>query len=116
MTTRIVERLKTGSVKNVVPFGIATMPAAPYVVVKPESVVGERSFLIIAHFKAGQNILLEDYIFNEVSELLKNFVTTDRHGNNVRIKDADKYTDIVVENDDSTISMERIFYVPSRLH
>ena len=116
MTTRIVERLKTGSVKNVVPFGIATMPAAPYVVVKPESGVGERSFLIIAHFKAGQNILLEDYIFNEVSELLKNFVTTDRHGNNVRIKDADKYTDIVVENDDSTISMERIFYVPSRLH
>ena len=116
MTTRIVERLKTGSVKNVVQFGIATMPAAPYVVVKPEASGNGRNFLVIAHFKAGQNILLENYIFNEVSTLLKNFVTTDRHGNNVRIKDAEKYTDIVVENDDSTISMERVFYVPSRLH
>ena len=116
MITRFVERLKTGTVKNVVPFGVSTMPSPPYVVVKPESAQNGRNFRIIPHFGVGQNILLENYVFNELSTLLKNFVTTDRNGNNVKIKDAEEYTDIVCENDDSTISMERVFYIPSRLH
>jgi len=36
MITKIVAQLKTGSVKNVVPFGMGSLPAPPYTVVKGE--------------------------------------------------------------------------------
>ena len=38
MITKIVAKLKEGTIKNVVPYGKAKpMPAAPYIVVKEES-------------------------------------------------------------------------------
>ena len=120
MLTKIIERLQTGSVSNVVKFGQSNdpMPSAPYVVVKTETNPIGRQFRIIAHFNLGEtdgvsnNTLLDLYIFNELPELLSNWSYTDQYGNYVTVKDAKEYTDIVADNDDSTISMERVFYIP----
>lgn len=117
MITKIVAKLKTGKIKNVVPFGSGNLPAAPYVVVKMESDGLGRGRLvrIIAHMLPGQNTFLEDYIFNDVSVLLEGFETTSRHGNRNVLETENEYTDIVANNDDGTISMERRFILPSRI-
>jgi len=118
MISKIVAKLKTGSIKKVFPFGMLdNYPDPPYVVVRPEAVpnVGRR-YRIIAHFLPCHIIDLEDYTFNEVSVLLEDFEATDRHGNNVKLLDEESYTDIIADNDDKTISMERSYYTPFRLH
>lgn len=114
MLTKIIERLQTGSISNVVKFGQSNdpMPSSPYVCVKPEVNPIGRQFRIIVHFDLGNNDLLDLYIFNELPELLSNWSYTDQYGNYVTVKDAKEYTDIVADNDDSTISMERVFYIP----
>lgn len=111
MLTKIIERLQTGSISNVVKFG-EQLPSSPYVCVKPEVNPIGRQFRIIVHFDLGNNDLLDLYIFNELPELLSNWSYTDQYGNYVTVKDAKEYTDIVADNDDSTISMERVFYIP----
>ena len=117
MITKIVAQLKTGSIKNVVAFGAPSLPAPPYVVVKPErdGIGRGRAYRIIAHFMPGQNIFLEDYVFNELSNLLDNFTARSRHNNYNRLLTEQDYTDIITSNDDKTISMERVFLLPSRL-
>lgn len=117
MLSKIVARLKTGSIKNVVPFGsIAQNPS--YIVVKPERAengIGRR-FRIIVHMKPDQQEFLEDYIFNELSTLLTDYQVESRHGNlNQLIMEDDNYTDITISNSDGTISMERCFIMPSKL-
>lgn len=117
MITKIVEQLKTGSIKNVFPFGYLTdMPEPPYIIVKPEAVQDLRNFRIFVHYPPGHITDIEDYIFNELSDLLKNFQAVDRHGNTVKVFDNESYTDLVTDNDDNTISMERTFYIPFRLY
>lgn len=111
MLTKIIERLQTGSISNVVKFG-EQLPYSPYVCVKPEVNPIGRQFRIIVHFDLGNDDLLDLYIFNELPELLSNWSYTDQYGNYVTVKDAKEYTDIVADNDDSTISMERVFYIP----
>lgn len=111
MLTRIIERLQTGSITNVVAFG-SPLPSSPYVCVKPETNPIGRQFRIIGHYDLGNNSALDLYIFNELPELLSNWSYTDEYGNYVTVKDAKEYTDIVADNDDSTISMERVFYIP----
>ncbi len=117
MTTKIVAQLKTGSIERVVQFGVEQLPEPPYVVVKPEKDPFNRGrrYRIIAHFKPGQNIWLEDYIFNELTDLLDNFSTESRHGNYNTLLTENDYNDIVINNDDKTISMERIFLLPTRI-
>ena len=112
MITAVVALLKTGSIKNVVPFGSASA-GIPYVVVKPEQAPGGRRFRIIAHYAAGQQIYLEAYIRDEVVTLLDKQLLTSRNGNHNRLELEDEYLDITVGNDDSTISMERCFLLPS---
>lgn len=118
MTTAIVTQLKTGTIKNVVPFGLGgNRPEPPYVVVKPESRLdGERAFRIIIHMKQGQNIFLEDYVFSDLETLLSNFRGVGRNSNNFRVYATEEYSDIITNNDDNTISMERVFIVPQRLY
>ena len=113
MMTKIVAKLKTGSIKNVIPYGYGITPAnPPYVVVKRESAENQFRWRIIAHMKPGQNIAIDDYIFGEVSELLGDFVTTTRHGNTADLDRSDEYSDVAQQSSDGTISMERIFYSP----
>jgi hypothetical protein len=114
MITKIVARLKTGTIKNVVPFGSLNNPAPPYIVVKSEKdPLGRgRLYRIFTHMQPGQNIFLEDYVFGPVTNLLSNFSTDDRHGNHNKVLPEYEYTDITTNNDDGTISMEMRFLVP----
>lgn len=111
MLTKIKERLQTGSISNVVMFG-ETLPSSPYVCIKPESSPIGRQFRIIAHYDLGNNAALDQYIFNELPDLLADYSYTDAYGNYVTVKDSKEYTDIIADNDDTTIAMERIFYIP----
>ena len=115
MTIAIIKRLKTGKIKNVVEYG-SEPTSAPYVVVKLESGQAGRMVRVIPHYPQGYGRDLEKYIFNDLSLLLKNWKGTDSYGNTFKMKETDEYTDIVATNDDDTISMERVFLVPLRLH
>lgn len=117
MITKIVEQLKMGTIKNVVPFGMDNLPEPPYVVVKPERDPADRgrAYRIFVHYLPGQQTFLEDYLFDELSTLLTDFSATSRHGNKNRLYMEQEYNDIMVSNDDGTISMERTFLMPSRL-
>jgi len=117
LTSKIVEQLKTGRVKNVVPFGSKNLPEPPYIVVKPESdPLGRgRAYRIIVHMSPGQNIFLEDYVRNDISVLLDDFAATTRNGNYNKIYTEQEYDDIIIQNDDKTISMGRIFLLPSKI-
>lgn len=114
MLTKIVEKLKTGAIKNVVPYGVASLPAPPYIVVRPEadSLGRGRLMRIFIHMSPGQQIFLEDYAFNTVPGLLDDFDADDRFGNYNEVLPTSDYGDIVTNNDDGTISMERRFLVP----
>ena len=67
MLTKIIAQLKTGNIKNVVAFGVATLPETPYFVVKPAMYpLGRvRLIQIFAHFAPGRNLFLEDYFVDE---------------------------------------------------
>jgi len=114
MITKIVAQLKTGTIKTVVPYGYGKAPATlPYVVVKRESVMNMQwRWRIIAHMLPGQNVSLDDYVFKEVPTLLNDFALTTRLGNTDALVHSDEYSDVAPQNDDGTISMERIFYSP----
>jgi hypothetical protein len=114
MITKIVAQLKTGTIKTVVPYGYGTAPTTTeYVVVKRESAPNMQwRWRIIAHMKPGSNITLDDYVFKEVPTLLNNFALTTRLGNTDLLSRSDEYSDVALQSDDGTISMERIFYSP----
>lgn len=115
MIVAIVNRLKTGTIKNVVPFG-SKPTAIPYIVVKCERDGGVRLIRVTVHHNQGYQVDVEKYVLHNLSVLLRNWKGTDSYGNTFIVKDTGEYTDIVTTNDDSTISMERVFYVPFRLH
>lgn len=113
MWAKVVEKIKTSSVKNVVPFGASKMLSAPYDVVKPERVPGGgRRFRIIAHRKADEQILLEAHI-RELIALLNGFTATTARGTHNSLKYED-YSDIAPVSIDGTISMEASFLMPTR--
>lgn len=114
MITKIIAKLKTGTIKNVIPYGMDSLPAPPYIVVKPIGGNNTRVYEIFVHMKPGQQTFLEDYIFNDLSNLLSDYKTTSRHGNLNKVYDDDQYSDII-KNDDGTISMSRNFIVPLKL-
>lgn len=112
MLTKIIARLKTESVKNVVTFGVKKLPEPPYVVVKPETAPGGRRFRVIVHFEAGQQIQLEDYM-RTVLALLSEYQDTSRHGCVNRLGRGAITSDIVTGNRDDSISMEAAFLMPT---
>lgn len=117
MIDKIVEQLKTGRIKNVVPFGSNNNSLPPYIVVKPESDSLGRGtiYRIFIHMKPGQQIDLEDYLRKDISDLLDGFGSATRNGNYNELETTEEYNDIIVNNDDKTISMERSYLLPSRL-
>jgi hypothetical protein len=112
MITKIIERLKTSAIKNVVPYGSNSRPAPPYIVVRPEYNNSGRLFRIFVHMMPGQQIFLEDYAFGTIPALLDNYAADDRHGNYNHLLPQPDFTDIIANNDDGTISMERRYLVP----
>ncbi|MGE5847232.1 MAG: hypothetical protein ACM34O_10940, partial [Ignavibacteria bacterium] len=72
MLSKIEDRLRTGSVKNVTYYGSGLQFQPPYVVIKQEkdSVGRGTIFRIIAHFHGLQIDWLDDYLEVEVMNLL----------------------------------------------
>jgi len=116
--TKIIAQLKLGTITNVVPYGTKPLPAAPYVVVKPEidGLGVGRGFRIIIHMLPGQIIALEDYRNITIPALLLDFTTTtvlDRHNRSqILIRQPDD-NEIVTSNDDNTISLECLYLQPT---
>jgi hypothetical protein len=119
MTTAIINRLKTGSVKSVVAFGdSAKTPGTPYVVVKPEPGVNsdKQNFRIILHRNQGESDLSEKYIFEELSGLFNRHVWLEKQGGGkFRLQSNGDWYGPIGMNDDNTIAYERIFFAPRRL-
>lgn len=117
MIDKIVAQLKTGTITNVIPYGSPVGNNTPYIVVRPERdpLNNGTTYRIIVHMTPGQQIFLEDYVRKDVSDLLDNFGSATRHGNYNKLETLDDYNDIIIDNDDGTISMERSFLLPSKL-
>jgi len=112
---KVISKLKTGTITNVVPYG-SPRPTPPYIVVRPEqdSLQRGRMFRIFVHYSPGGQAWLEDYCFGELVTLLNNYSAEDRKGNVNILLVQQGYQDIVINNDDGTISMARDFLMPSR--
>jgi hypothetical protein len=116
MTPAIINRLKEGWIKNVVAFGTTDAPATPYIVVRMMSQPGVgRQVVIFVHMDPDQQVDLEDFVFNDLSVLLTDFRGVSRHGNHFKVSAVEEWQEIVTQNDDGSISMERRFLLPSLL-
>jgi hypothetical protein len=115
----VIDRLKTGSMKSVIPFGNSeTIPPLPYVCVKPEpGATNDRLNLrIIVHREQGEQILLEKYIYEELSGLLNLSVWLEKaDGGKFRVMSNGDWFGPYVDEGDKSLVMERMFYVPKRL-
>lgn len=120
MMSKIIAKLKTGAIKNVVPFdslidanGNPVNVQAPYIVVKSETTPGGRGFRVIVHFPIGARNQLEDTLRASMV-LLNGFAATSRTGAFNRLEGPIEYTDVDVVNDDKTISMEALYLMPTK--
>jgi hypothetical protein len=116
LNSAIIAKLKEGTVKSVALFSDGMeLPPPPYVVVKPESgmIPGTRQYRIIAHTEQGRLDELENYIFTELPELLLNARLEDEEGRAYKLHGGD-WSDVRPEQD-GTICMERVFYIPFKL-
>ena len=114
MIDKIITRLKTGAIKNVYEFGTTTEKKIPYIIVKGEKdpLNRGRIFRVFVHMPPGQQIVLEDYVFNTLSTLLPDqYKVESRNGNTVELLQTQEWSDTIT-NDDGTISMERSFMMP----
>lgn len=114
MIDKIIAQLKTGTIKNVVPFGYGSRPAPPYIVVSQMTDPIGRGIVyrIHVHMMPGQNLDLMDYTIEDISTLLDGFEATTRHANTNTIERGDiNYR--ILSNDDETISMSRDYLMPS---
>jgi hypothetical protein len=115
MIDTIITQLKTGRIKNVVAYGGNRTPATPYIVVKIEG----QTVRVWIHMQPGQQLFLDDYWREDLSDLLTGFQATTRHGNTMKLYDppgeftVPEYSGIITHNDDGTISRERRFHLPS---
>jgi len=118
MITAIINKLKTGSITNVYPRGcVVVNPPAPYVIVwGPELVPqpgedsrGKNQYFISVHYTRGFINQLDDYIYNEVVDLLNNIRFVMRDGRRATLHISGAPSNLIETNDDNTISKERIF-------
>ena len=109
--TQIIERLKTGSIKNVQLFGDSfDRRATPYVTVKPVGGGDRKVLQIFVHTALGMEDVLEKYILRELSELLKAPLVCE--GKQVTVRSTGAWTGPYVDEGDNTLAMTRDFYVP----
>lgn len=120
MITAIINRLKTGSIQNVIPRGHnVSNPDKPYVVVWKDTPVQQagsqnslNEFVVNAHFPKGWVNEIEDYIEVETYQLLHDQLLTTRDNRKVKIEATSSIGAIQTGNDDGTISMSRVFTAP----
>ena len=121
MITAIINQLKTGSISNVLPRGsIQTNPTPPYVVVwGPELIPqpgdedrGKNQYFVSVHFNRGYINQLDDYIYDEIVDLLDEQILTMRDGRKAKLEISGAPSNLIEGNDDNTISKERVFITP----
>jgi len=109
--TAIINRLTSGNIKNVFLFGDSfNRPAAPYVVVKPIAGGDRKLFQIIVHGAIGAQDVLEKYILQELTKLLKE--PLEAEGKKVTAKSTGAWLGPYVDEGDNTLAMSRDFYIP----
>lgn len=124
MIEKIVERIISYSASvnkpvQAVSFGSADPLSPPYVVVKEEPDAGGAgtAFRIIGHFLPGQQALLKSYMRTTIGQALDDFKATSASGvyNRLRSDPLEMPGTLFSGNDDSTISLERLYYMGDRL-
>jgi hypothetical protein len=113
LTNTIIERLKSGTIQNVVLYSdVETFPEPPYVVIKPEPGLDDntRRYRIIVHNTKGFFDQLEHYTLQELDLLLAGTLVDEE--NSHFILSPSGYTDITADDGDNTYFMERIYTVP----
>jgi len=109
--TAIINRIASGSVKKVFLFGDSfDRPAAPYIVVKPIASGDRKLYQIIAHGAIGTQDVLERYILQELSELLKEPLEAD--GKKTTARSTGAWFGPYVDEGDNTLAMSRDFFIP----
>jgi hypothetical protein len=125
MIQKIIERIESystsvGQPVTAVEFGGDSLPEAPYVVVKQGADAGGAgsSFLIITHFLPGQQSKLRSFVRTVIGQALDGFKATSSSGvyNELKSDFNALPGPIVATNDDSTISLERLYYMGDRLY
>lgn len=114
MLLSVIDKLKTGSIKNVVPFGTRDMPNVPYVVVRedPDIAIGTTYFITV-HYPPSNILDLRTYVRSDLLDLLDGFKTSAGTATNV-MDSAQIIGPIVTNNDDGSISQERQFILTER--
>jgi hypothetical protein len=109
--TELINRLKTGSIKNVMLFGDSfDKLKPPYVVIKPIASGDRKLYQIIAHMALGMQDLLEKYIIRELPKLLNEPIEAD--GNTATARSTGFWLGPYVDEGDNTLAISRDFYVP----
>jgi hypothetical protein len=109
--TEIINRLKTGSIKNIMLFGDSmNRPAAPYVVVKPIAGGDRKLYQIIAHMALGMQDDLGAYILRELPALLKE--PLEAEGRKITARNTGAWFGPYVDDGDNNLAMSRDFYIP----
>lgn len=118
MLSAIITQLKTGSITTVLPRGaVTTNPQPPYVIVwGPELIPqagdedrGKNQYFIAAHFARGFVNELDDYVYNELVDLLDEEVLIMRDLRKAKLRISGAPSNLIEGNDDNTISKERTF-------
>ncbi|MCL2805276.1 MAG: hypothetical protein FWD26_04995 [Treponema sp.] len=117
MVNDIINRLREGSIPNVVLYADDMQaPLTPYAVVKPESEKDREKdsetvrIRVKAFAEHGSFELLEQYITNELTRLLKRKLI-----NGYMERGRNEWSGIEEDKENQTISMERVFEYPRRL-
>lgn len=113
MIYKVIEQMKTGSIKNVVMSGGKALPAPPFSVVVEEPMPGRGTHLrIFTHMLPGQQKFLRTYNRKELLNLLDGFEADSADGNHNIILTEDQIGTIISEEESGTISTWRLFLIP----
>jgi len=120
MNTAIINRLKEGSVKNVILFGESKTITPPYVILKPETPEDEnndkQNFRISIHRNLGENAKCEAYIFTELPALFNNRTWLEMDGGcKFRLMNSGDWYGPLLSDEGNTVFYERIFFAPRRI-
>jgi len=117
MVSEIITRLREGSIPDVIIYADDLIPpSAPYVIVKPEVEKDKEKdnetvrMRIIAYADHGSFNLLEQYITNELTQLLKRKMI-----NGYMERGRNEWSSIQEDKEKKLLSMERVFEYPRRL-
>ena len=118
MLTAVITKLKTGSIPTVIAKGDPIKNAlSAYVVVWEDVrlVTGNGQatggIMVACHNIRGTQDDINNYMEGEVVTLLHEIILTDVSGNKFRLQDTGELS-VFVENDDNTLSRDRLFSLP----